>query len=498
MPLSAAKTFHRRFQLCLAGLLSLAGLGLGVWTMLRAGGIDSRGAFGLLAALVGLLGLWRAIRVRDAAKRLDWTGVRLLLYGTLFGYIGLALVYDSLLGSDDLRYAGLAGALLGGLGIAAGANPIDAAGLAKRPKLAALESFLCATSITLVCLTWFTHLASEYIPSKFFQNFGDPGQNIARFKLKPGSRYLGHDINTLGFNDEEPPPPQDAAKAVGIVGDSFVLGITPRPYNFVSVAANRTGLRLVNFGVAGTGPEEYLRLLETDVRAVGVGQAAVVLYVGNDLYDARLAANPRRLTDLRLFQILRRVWSSYSAMRSGASSLVGRVINPEFQEMANPPWLFHPELEPPTIPEDVYRRYIRASAPPLFIGDAEMDRQYARLFRTLTAMRKAAPKGFGIVLAPADFQLDEALLTDAFAEVAAKPRLDLERPSREIGGWCDREGVPFLDLLPVFRSANRGPLHHLRDSHFNAMGNRVAGEAIADWLMREKRLNSPNTRTPAP
>jgi hypothetical protein len=41
-----------------------------------------------------------------------------------------------------------------------------------------------------------------------------------------------------------------------------------------------------------------------------------------------------------------------------------------------------------------------------------------------------------------------------------------------------------LGLLPVLREAQRqAPTYHLRDTHWNAHGNRVAGEAIAGWIL---------------
>ena len=56
-----------------------------------------------------------------------------------------------------------------------------------------------------------------------------------------------------------------------------------------------------------------------------------------------------------------------------------------------------------------------------------------------------------------------------------------------IGDWLSRQGIPTVDLLPPLLAVEpladgRRHLFHLRDTHFNARGNDVAGKALAEGL----------------
>ncbi len=70
---------------------------------------------------------------------------------------------------------------------------------------------------------------------------------------------------------------------------------------------------------------------------------------------------------------------------------------------------------------------------------------------------------------------------------------DLEQPSRAAQQVAEQAGVPFLDLLPIFREAatSSEPLHLSVDGHWTPAGERLAGEAVADFL-RASGLATPS------
>lgn len=78
--------------------------------------------------------------------------------------------------------------------------------------------------------------------------------------------------------------------------------------------------------------------------------------------------------------------------------------------------------------------------------------------------------------------------------LAANPTLstgnmDVEAPNKRLNAFLDKEKIPHLDLLPVFRQAavqpNSPPLHFRHDGHWTIAGHRLAAEAISDFLQRE-------------
>ncbi|RME71973.1 MAG: hypothetical protein D6784_14305 [Chloroflexi bacterium] len=64
---------------------------------------------------------------------------------------------------------------------------------------------------------------------------------------------------------------------------------------------------------------------------------------------------------------------------------------------------------------------------------------------------------------------------------------DLDLPNRRLSAILEQEGIPYLDLLPVFRKAasrpDTPPLHFRHDQHWTPAGHRLAAEAIHDFLL---------------
>jgi hypothetical protein len=56
--------------------------------------------------------------------------------------------------------------------------------------------------------------------------------------------------------------------------------------------------------------------------------------------------------------------------------------------------------------------------------------------------------------------------------------------ARAAAAFCEREGIPYLDLAPAYRAAvDRGEDPFLRsDTHTSAIGHRIAAEELVSWL----------------
>jgi phospholipase/lecithinase/hemolysin len=69
---------------------------------------------------------------------------------------------------------------------------------------------------------------------------------------------------------------------------------------------------------------------------------------------------------------------------------------------------------------------------------------------------------------------------------------DLEDPNRRLTGILDQTNIPYLDLLPVFRTVagqpDAPPLHFLHDGHWTPGGHQLAAEAIASFLKTQNLL----------
>ncbi len=107
----------------------------------------------------------------------------------------------------------------------------------------------------------------------------------------------------------------------------------------------------------------------------------------------------------------------------------------------------------------------------------------ARVLQVFERMRaECGARPFGVLLIPDEFQVEDALWAELELE-----GLERDRPQRLLAAELGRRGIPVLDLLPVLRGTaalgdGRRHVYHLRDTHWNARGNRAAGEALAGFV----------------
>lgn len=96
-----------------------------------------------------------------------------------------------------------------------------------------------------------------------------------------------------------------------------------------------------------------------------------------------------------------------------------------------------------------------------------------------------------VILAPAPEQVYPTRWERTLAANPAMQTLswDLDAPNRRLVDFLASEGIPYLDLLPVFRQAagqaDTPPLYFRHDQHWTAAGHRLAAETIHDFLLHK-------------
>ncbi|HVS18394.1 MAG TPA: hypothetical protein VMT18_07335, partial [Planctomycetota bacterium] len=224
----------------------------------------------------------------------------------------------------------------------------------------------------------------------------------------------------------------------------------------------------------------------------------VGLFAGNDLEQYTLPPPAGWLAWLeRRHVMLYLTWHRLSAIlleraRSGADAReiergLGRGIAAGLaaRELEHRlPHLVDPELEPASYSPERFMD--------IEVGRARLlgrlsEAEYARLLVQLDELVETAGEvPLAFVLIPDEFQVDDALWAEVLAAAGDEP-LERERFQEVVRAWAEARGVPLCDLLPELRAAEpwsdgRPHLYHLRDTHFNARGNRAAGEALARFL----------------
>ena len=347
-------------------------------------------------------------------------------------------------------------------------------------------------------------------PTQIFARYSDmPADVVRHLRASPGSIHFGFPCNRGGHYDDEFVRRKGGERLVVVIGDSFSFGIVPHDYHYTTVCERILGWPVDNMGISSTGPPEYLTLFVDEARPLDPDAVVIGLFVGNDLVLGSRTRNrwlelarpwldrdnvflwlvPRRLA--RIAEERRRAGEGGLAKPPGE-------YRPRIEDaqsvLWSMPWLADPMLEHGVFSEEGFHRVEVARAlQNCTAGPAAL----ADCLDALRAMKNAAgTTRILVMLIPDEFQVEDAVWKDVLTDPRAND-LDRDHPQKVLLPWLEDQGFEVLDLLPVLRAVppltdGRKHLYHLRDTHFNARGNRIAGEALAEFL--RPRLSGPPRR----
>jgi hypothetical protein len=293
-------------------------------------------------------------------------------------------------------------------------------------------------------------------------------------RLRPDHDYgAGLRGNRLGYPGRDfVRQRRPGVRRIAALGDSFAVGpAVPFADNYLTVLEGSfDGLEVYNFGVSGAGPREYRAILEKDVWAHQPDLVLLSIFVGNDITEE--LATPRHL-DPRQHALYLLGERGYRLLRERSRRPI-ESDSPTVRVTA-------PALSPQTFREVEARRLAVCVAP----VEPAMEKKWQRALAHLEALvrncrRRSVP--LAVVLIPDEFQVNPAVLADAVAEAGLdRERVDLDLPQRRLRAFFAECDVPCLDLLPTF--AGLPDTYAMRDTHWNARGNRLAAGRIREWVV---------------
>ncbi len=477
------------------------------WVVQHAWLVEKHGPLGYAARLGGLVLAAAALGVLALAAWRGRPGARASGASARWTFAALVAAWAAYLAlNPELRRRELAAFSAYALGLVAlGHLAAGRAGTwsgARRRAARGLELLAFTLAATLVggelALRAWGYLAPRPLLA---QDFVDYSAWVENERRPPGWVHFGFPCNAHGNYDTDVPDEPRRDPLVVSIGDSFSLGVVPHAFHFTTVAERELGRgEVYNVGVPGAGPPHYLYLLHTQALPLAPDAIVVHLFLGNDVTapgqpPARLSGLETWFTrdKLMLLAVPERLARLRAARRASGDPArpAGAVVEPGVPArrletvaecLAEYPYLADPLLEEPTFrPAGAFLAIERKRAREACGPEADYEGILDSLDRLVAA---AGDTPFGFVLIPDEFQVDDELWRDVSAGRGAFERF---KPQRVVGEWCARRGVPVLDLLPVLRSQEpladgRPHLYHLRDTHFNARGNEVAGRSLAGFV----------------
>lgn len=327
---------------------------------------------------------------------------------------------------------------------------------------------------------------SVLFPAPILTRVGDSARDVlSANRIAPGTVRHGYEINSAGHYDREFSHPPREELLIASIGDSFSAGSVPLPYHFTKVLEDRLPeVSVYNLGVPAIGPPEYHRLLVTEALPLEPDFVLVNIFIGNDVGEARGRYRPVvgswfDRDNVLIYLVTTR---ALSVLREDLPESSLGLATPETLASMFP-WVLDPMLEPPGTSEEAFLRIESERASQMLLPDS----LYPPLFEWITRMRQSAGEiPLAIMLIPDEYQVEDDLW-DRILEQFPDRQPERFRHQRVIGAWLQEQGIPYLDLLSLFRSAEplsdgRRHLYHLRETHFNVRGNRLAGDALADFF----------------
>jgi lysophospholipase L1-like esterase len=370
--------------------------------------------------------------------------------------------------------------------------------MSKKRVLQNLALLVAAIAVGVLGLEAFLRLFPQVLPEEarlrlHWSAVGEGGKDAAGQPMTIADPYLGFrylpnltgrltrddldftfTTDEKGFRNSSPVP--DQADIV-VLGDSmaFGYGVADDATWSHRVAMEFPNYAVSNFGLIGGSPQQYLRILETEALDLHPKLVLFMLFLGNDLNDAKL------------FQEWLEAGTniSYDEWRSGDGAPTPRGM---LRNLTSGSYLI------------AFQRAVRSSlsstmtsetvtlrggervqlVPAIYDNDAvmaEAGHPVSRLVMTTIEEAQTLSRQHGshflVLLMPTK--------EEVYLPLVDKPAPALIEQFRPV---LEARGIPFLDLTPHLRAGAResGPVFYEVDGHPNVAGYEVIADAVVEHL----------------
>jgi len=382
---------------------------------------------------------------------------------------------------------------------AAEAGPVSSApaGGGRREIVFGLVAMSMAVVVGLIASEFATRLFKPQLlfryPKGMYEGHPTRGYRLApnfRGEMSTPEYRTAIVTNSLGMReDRNVTPAHPGVFRVLAIGDSFTMGVgVERDETFLALAeralqARGVRVEILNAGVPGYGTREEVDVLARDGLALQPDLVLLCFFVGNDFWDNARDAT-LRVRDGELVD----------------GEPTGGTLPPAFRTfLARHSHLYHLlwPYQRMLFGNDGADRRSQLKSLSIFgpaAGDArEAWRATEKYLDEFLDLARAHGIPTAVVVIPDPLQVDRAHWHATAIKLGRDSDPEaLEMPNRRLAEILSTERVPFVDLLPALR-ADPAPesLYLPLDKHWTREGNRIAGAALAAYLIDATLLPAP-------
>ncbi|MDJ0556252.1 MAG: SGNH/GDSL hydrolase family protein [Microcoleaceae cyanobacterium MO_207.B10] len=337
-------------------------------------------------------------------------------------------------------------------------------------------------SLITFCLTEITFRIYHKINPSFM--FYDTNYN--RWRGKPHAEDYNFKLNSQGFKDVEysPKKDKDIYRIIGI-GDSFAFGVVPYKYNYLTVLEEQINqnqsqkIELINMGIAGIGPKDYLALLVNEGLAFNPDMVLLSFYIGNDFLDNSISEKNRR----NLKENDSYVFSFFRSLIEIHSKYQGNIYHQDTEY----------KDDQPTFSDEAYLKMLIEKSP-IFIAKPAEPEHFQRLFNDalgdLLKIKEICDYKnikLVVILIPDELQMDKKLQAQVAKDFNVSPDIfDFSLPNKLLSQEFEKYNIHYIDVLDEFQAvATEKRLYKPNNTHWNISGNQFAADLIENYLQAE-------------
>lgn len=295
-----------------------------------------------------------------------------------------------------------------------------------------------------------------------------------------------YQLDDHGFRNQGPWPSQ---ADVVVIGDSLVFGYGVSMEDaWPQLLAGLSGRSVLNLGLIGASPQQYLRIYETYARALKPKVVIVGFFAANDFWDAMQFEQWLASGDHGNY----RAWRDFGHLTTGDLEHLPGQLALAFRKYIYLPRLL--KLGVRELLEEERHSVVLYELPdgtelrldPDYIAEKTIQaskgqRGFSAALKSLESLRQLAVSDgarFVVVFQPSK----EAIYLPLAAHQSPNPSADIREALKV-------RGIPFLNLAPAFReqAQAREQLFYPSDRHPNAMGYRLIAQQLADWLAADRQ-----------